>query len=841
MAKSRLFRILSLVVEIKPKEEFIALLLFSYFFLITASFTIIKSLRNAQYLRTYDAIDLPKAYLLTAVFMAFVVAVHIKLEIKLSRTLLIITSCIFFVISGAVFAFLFLRPWMWVALAFFIWANVFITVLMTQFWIVVNDVFNPREAKRLIGFIGSGGILGGIIGGLSVGLLDLYIHDYLLFIACGLMVVTLFVLRIIFAWQKKNHPGLSSVKPIVGSEYPSPKKVGFKDCFDTVRKNRYLRLLAAVVTVTLIVSTLIDWQYNRVVEVSQKPALYASLFGYFNAIFLSVPFFFQLLMTSNIIKRFGIRITLLVYPIMLLVCSLAIGIVPSLGFALLIKGSDKSLSFSLNQSVRELLFIPVSQQLKYKAKVFIDMFVNRFAKSAAALLLMLVLAIPFKFPPDQEPVFLWKSQITIVSLISFMLILVWVYLNLKVSNEYADTVKGKLVQQRARGDSLVDEKVDIGFMKLVIDSLENKDRSSVLHAMDVFDLISRDKLTPEVRRLISYKENEMRASALGALIEGSEIGIAPEIEEAVDEKAMVAEINEIMGLDVYQKVMNGYMDKMLAEEDKASEIERMEAARSIGFMNVDSPLSVRLAEFLWDESPEVRRQAIMSAARLKRREYVTGLVEAMHNPQTKEDAKAALSEFGAAITGTLADYMGDEDVDREIRSGVITLLGKIGNQEASEYLIWELADNDKNFLTEIIDALDRIRSERQDVTFKEDVVKKIIGDLIRRSCSCIIAGYESDPEGKYLEKDSGKKNGHLTDDLMNIFKLLGLIYSREDIIKAYQNIEIGTKDSVAYAIELLDNRIRKEMKDALFPLIEDLSPRSRLRKCRLLLKNFPIL
>jgi len=838
MAKNRLYRILSHIAEVKPGEEGICFLLFSYFFLITASFTIIKSLRNANYLRTYDAIDLPRAYLIAAILMAFVVVIHSKLERSLSRPVLIISSCIFFALSSLVFTLLFFKPWMWVTLAFFVWANAFITVLLTQFWIVVNDVFNPREAKRLIGFIGSGGILGGIVGGLSVGILDLHIHDYLLVAVCGSIVLNIFVVKIIFERQGKK-PGLPhGEKPREREKRGPLEKVGFKDSFDSVWKNGYLRGIAAVVAITLIVSTLIDWQYNRVVEVSQKPALYASQFGYFNAAFLAVPFFFQLLMTSNIIKRFGIRITLLVYPLILLVCCASVGFWPSLAFGLLIKGSDKSLSFSLNQSVRELLYIPVSQELKYKSKVFIDMFVNRIAKSFGALLLMIVLTIPYTFPPGQEPVLLWKRQIMIVSLISLVFIVIWTLLNIKVSKEYANTIKGKLAQRWGRADSYVDEKLDVGFMRTVIDSLENRERSSVLYAMDVFDLIRKDQLTPEVRKLISYKHNEMRASALGPLIEGSETGFTPEPEDVFDEKVLVKEIKEIMSLDIYQKIMTSYMDKVLLEKDKTGEIERMEIARSIGFMDSDSPLSGKLDELLRDGSPEVKRLAMESAARLKRREHLPALLDMLQYAQTREDAKAALSGFGSGITGTLADYAGDGDVDMEIRRAVVSVLGSIANQEASEFLLWQLAADDESIDAEIIDALDRIRAERHDISFQEDPVKKKMGHIVRKEYLRIIDDCESLAEVKTKERSSGKiEKG--TDVLMNIFKLLGLIYSRDDIIKAYQNLEAGTKESVAYAVELLDNRLKKEIKDVLFPLIEELGPADRVRKCRHLLRNFP--
>ena len=133
--------------------------------------TIIKSLRNAAFLEGPGAVRLPLAYLLTAVTMGFVVALHSKLQATVQRKALLVFTLIFFVINCLLFWWIFPLGWNWLPLMFWVWANICTFALITQFWISVNDVLNPREAKRLIGFFGSGGILGGIIGGLSVGFL----------------------------------------------------------------------------------------------------------------------------------------------------------------------------------------------------------------------------------------------------------------------------------------------------------------------------------------------------------------------------------------------------------------------------------------------------------------------------------------------------------------------------------------------------------------------------------------------------------------------------------------------------------------------------------------------
>ncbi len=203
MAKNRLTRILARVVDIKPGEERIALLLFSYFFLITAPFTIIKAVRDASYLDGPGIKNLPYAYA-TALIVGMFVSLYTRLQVRVSRQRLITFSLVFFVLTAALFFGILSKQWDWLAIIYYMWANVFVVVVMTQFWMVVNDIFNPREAKRLIGFFGSGGILGGIAAGVVTALIARKGEEHQLFIlVMALLVACIFVVRAIFAWQKK--------------------------------------------------------------------------------------------------------------------------------------------------------------------------------------------------------------------------------------------------------------------------------------------------------------------------------------------------------------------------------------------------------------------------------------------------------------------------------------------------------------------------------------------------------------------------------------------------------------------------------------------------------------
>ena len=831
MAKNLLNRILSRFVEIKPGEELIASLLFLYFFLIMFPYGIIKPVRDAQYLMELGSIKLPFAYLSTAIIMGFFIHFYSKLQVRVKRRVLIISSLIFFTVTCSVSRQFFMREELeWMPLAFWIWANIFIVVLVTQFWILVNDVFNPREVKRLIGFFGSGGLLGGILGGLLTGSLGRDIPDELLLIASGILILSVFVVNYIFIWQRKNKPITDKPNYLNKERAKEPAKAGFIDCFNTVRKNYYLKLLAVVVTLTFIVTTFIDYQSKTVISMKMlRIDEYTEFFGYFHAGLYVLPFIISLFVTSNLIKSYGIRIILLLFPLVLLLCFGGIALWPVLGFALAIKASDKSLSFSINQYIRELLYIPVSPELKYKAKIFIDMFLNRFAKGIGALILMIFIFLP----PDP-----WQNRVQIVSIIAVVFIIAWVFANLKVSKEYTNIVKQKLEMKWDRGDKVVAEKMDVDYTKLVFDTIESRDRSSVLYAMNLFDLIKQDKLTPEVRKLISYKADERRVSSYGGLFESGETTLVPETDDMLSEEVLGKEVKEIMSLDVYQEVMKGYIDKVLVDETGDTETSKMEVAKAIGLMESHSPLAQKLEELLEDESPEVSKYAIESAARLKRREHVPGLIYKLHNPLTREDACTALEKYGERIVGTLSDYLGDSDEDVGLRKEVASVLARIPIQDSADFLAWELAEDNEDMDPELIDALDRIRSGKPDIQVQEEIIKTKIFKEIKKYYQILIKFYDAKSKAKKV-KMSEQLSENLAASMMNIFKLLGLIYSHEDIFRAYQNIRTATKDSVDYALELLDNILPKEIRDVVFPLIEDLPLKERVKRCRIILKIFP--
>ena len=252
---------------------------------------------------------------------------------------------------------------------------------------------------------------------------------------------------------------------------------------------------------------------------------------------------------------------------------------------------------------------------------------------------------------------------------------------------------------------------------------------------------------------------------------------------------------------LYKMALQYYMDKVFDSDNKDSETARMELAKGIGLMDAKSSLVEKLEDLIEDNSLDVSRYAMESAAKLKLREYLPQIIEKLKNPQTKADSSAALVKYGTKIIGTLSDYMSADDEDLDVKSSVISILAQIGNQETADLLSLELNHKKDEIDKEIIDALDKIRSENSNIQFSEEIILPEILKRMKDQFSAFLEWFETEVSSDEEDK-TGKRSGVYEIIHVDIFKLLGLLYPHEDIIKAYQNIEFGTKDSIGYAIEL---------------------------------------
>ena len=127
-------------------------------------------------------------------------------------------------------------------------------------------------------------------------------------------------------------------------------------------------------------------------------------------------FMVQLVLTSFIMTRFGLTVALLILPVAAAFGSCAFTVLPVLWVGSFLNTADNGFSYSINQSAKETLYVPTTRDEKYKAKAFIDMFVQRFAKAIAVGLSLLVTSIFTDF-----------SSIRWLSVLTLIVIVIWIF------------------------------------------------------------------------------------------------------------------------------------------------------------------------------------------------------------------------------------------------------------------------------------------------------------------------------------------------------------------------------------------------------------------------------
>jgi ATP/ADP translocase/HEAT repeat protein len=824
MNSGRAHRLLRRVVDIQPGETRTTLLLFVYFFLMMAAAYVILPLKTSLFLKKLTPENLPLAYLATAVLMSFVAAFNTRLLQTLNRKRYISLSLLFFTAGLPVFRVLFRTGQTWVSMVFWFWAEVFLAISVIQFWILVFDIYTPRQAKRFIGFFVSGGLLGGVAGSLAASVLSGLIGSEELLLVCPFFLLAgLGIILVLPPNPEEKRP-----EKEIRKEGARKSRVGYLQSLRILMKSRYLLLLSGVMLVGFAVSKFIDFQFSHALHDRFTDDQRTAFLGVFYTLLLVASYLLHILLTNRILREFGLRAALFISPVALALGAAFGFFIPAeavktmMVWTSLMRGADKSLSHSLSQSTREILYIPVPVETKYKAKVFIDLFINKFADALAALFLFVFFnLLHFSLPQ--------------LSILTLAFLLVWAYLNHRISREYVGIVKKNLTIKWPDADKFVFEQIDVNATKLVFDTLESRQRSSVLYAMNLLDLIKKDQLSPELKKIIMAKSSEVRAGSFDALLDVSGEALVPEWEDVIEEQDLDAQVREILSLDVYQELMRERVEKIAEARDGDAVVSQMEIAKALGMMTSDSPLVQNLGRLLRHDSPEVVRYALESAGRQKKREFVPLVVPHLGRPATQQAAGQALLEYGDKIGGTLKDYLADPKEDVKLRKAIPDILARMGTQRAADLLVRELKKRDSDVQGEVIEALTKIRSRSPFLRFSERDIDSEVFTAVKKACILVLELFSAQKENKKAVLAAELEN-ILARTLKQIFELASLVYSHEDVMRAYQNYREGTKRSVDYALELLENMLKKDIKEALLPLLEDRPLDEKTQTCRKILK-----
>jgi AAA family ATP:ADP antiporter len=312
---------------------------------------------------------------------------------------------------------------------FYLFGDLFSTLMVATFFAFLNDSVTPEAAKRLYGLIVLGGVTGGAFGTL---ILRIWIKKLStsgwMWVCLGLALIIIVVAHAAGRLVTKNPPEYKVV-PLKQGKIKKKSNL-LTEAGRLVFASKYLLSIVAIVGLYEIVSTTVDFQFSRTIEYFLDGEAIKVQFSNIYLISTCVAMFVQLFLTSYVMKRFGVKTALFFLPIAMIFGSLVFLALPILWIGSLLNTSDSGFAYSINQSAKETLYTITTREEKYKAKAFIDMFGQRFAKSLAVGVSLALSTIFTAF-----------SAIRWLSLFNIVVIILWVMAVRYAGNKFKDVTQ----------------------------------------------------------------------------------------------------------------------------------------------------------------------------------------------------------------------------------------------------------------------------------------------------------------------------------------------------------------------------------------------------------------
>lgn len=474
--RSALESVLGLFAEVRPGEAANVVLMFANIFLILTAYYILKVVREGLTIGGIQLFGLGgdeiKAYLpaVMTVLLLGVVPLYGALASAVSRIRLLNFTTLFVMVTLVLF-------WLWgssvgvgtaIGLSFYVYLGIVNVFLIAQFWSFANDIYSEAEGKRLFAIIAIGQSLGAVVGPQLAAYGSKHIF-LLLILSAAIFGVCLLIYNIVHRREVAQfHQDLADQEESAAEE-PLAEGGGFQLVFQT----RYLLLIACMILVTNVVNTTGEYILANAAKThaeTQVPeltadqraearmlvdaaaagrseseraaalaaaedkalrgarsevigAFYGQFFFWVNLVGVLV----QMFVVSRIFKYLGVRAALFVLPVIAFGGYAAIAFIGGLSVLRIAKTAENSVDYSLQNTIKQALFLPTSREAKYKAKAAIDTFFVRFGDTASAAIVFVGLHM-LGFGPRA------------FALVNIGLISAWILLNLGISREHKKLV-----------------------------------------------------------------------------------------------------------------------------------------------------------------------------------------------------------------------------------------------------------------------------------------------------------------------------------------------------------------------------------------------------------------
>ena len=843
-----------------PDERNRALLLFAYNFLATSIMVMGRIVRDTLFLNKYkgDRLMLSFMYIGVAILVSTATFFYTKKSSYYRMDKLITTTFSIGIVFVLIFVGLVNNEISAAFSALYIFIELLGAFMMFQFWSFTNELLDSREAKRVLGFVGCGGIIASMAVGGSVGKLAALLGQvqYLLFINALCMAICIWIVR--FMGQKYQ----SRLQRGVVSKTLTPKQAKEATSHISISKTPYVKYIAIMIALIYVVVTLVDYQFKIVAsDTITDPQKLAAYFGFVYSVFGGVfSLFFQLVATSRLLK-FSIFMSLGILPAILTLSSIffisvppdlvMFGLAAPLVAITMAKSGDSAFRYTINDAAIQLLYIPLDPKIKSRTKAIIDGMVKPIFIGVSGFIL---LAVSYLGKAG-----IVSSDVKLISWIVTVIGILWLGTIVGIRGRYLsvliDNIKKKrfgtnqLTMQLNVLQSIVQKAIESGDeedLSMAIDMVESSGNSAL--GRDFVALLSKATPKIKVKILALMRRMESRYNTYNILklfnepdddvlreailtygyiqMDKSVKFIAPFLES---EKISIREAS-VIALIKYAGVLGAmtagsYLKAFFESENATDRAAAAYILGELGQKNMDQQLSALLN----DPSPVVRRAAVNAALKINSNVFIPKLFYMLFDREVSFDVAKVLSKLGEKILEPAADILSNKLESYRLKSEVAKMLGDIYSPESFRLLALSLDTESDELRNIVLNSLKKLLSKLEKASLDKDTLKVL---LLREIYQYFQTLYFSVQIRKNLKTDclSDVMSTKLDNCYQRIFSILSLMYGNSLFDNIYFNItrKFVLPSQRANALEIIDNIVDKDIRPIIVPLIESRTEEEKL-------------
>ena len=825
--------------SVRPEERRGAAAAFVTIFGILAAHTLLETARDALFLARLPASRLPWVYLIIAG-----VAVALS-QVPWSRRRsgafglpLLLLAC-----AAVTFVFWLTGSWRSPAAlyALYVWTGLVGSLAVLQFWLVLGDLYTVTQAKRIYGLIGAGGLLGAVAGA-----------GFARFLASSLAAPVLVLAAAVTMALTALGPALALRRAGGAASGPSAAARGplsMVQAAHLLRGQPYVRGLAGLVLISTVALTLGDYVFKSAVSKHIPPAQLGEFFATVYVVLNLLALVAQLVLTDWLFRVLGLHRALWALPILLFMGAAGVALGGGLGAALLLKGADGTLRNSVHRTGSELLFIPLPDSIRSRAKPFIDLLGQRGGQALASLLIL-------------SEVVLNRGD-TVLAAASAALCLVWIAWAADLKSHYLDLFRVALREGTIQPAADLPP-LDLGSLETLFSALNSADdaevqgaldiladedrvrlipalilhhpsRSVVLRALALFAGEGRTDFVPVADRLLGHSDPEVRAAALRARtrVKADEA----QLRAADADESPLVRATALVGLVSGGWISDeerGMLHDILEDGSADARVALARAIREQPSHAFEDTL-LRLAEGREDE---VQVQTALAMGELRSPRFLPALLPLLGKRDVRQAARAAFLGCGEEGLAFLDQSLADQAYPHEVRRHLPRTISLFPPVAAAVVLQRHLvSETDGMVRFKIVRGLNRLAAHPE-VVLDGQILRHATGATIEAAFRLVHwrvvleRGALSDrrratPGHDLLARLLRDKEAHAQE---RIFRLLALQHRSEDFKGIYRGLHNPSAKVKAGSRELLENVVSPPMRDPLIALIDDAPDFERLAR-----------